>query len=37
MRDQMGGYETGLWVPVVMEVVAVVLIIDTMRRVEGRE
>lgn len=37
MRDQLGSYETGLWVPVVMEVVAVVLIIDAMRRVDGRE
>jgi len=31
MRDQMGGYETGLWVPVVMEVVAVILIVGAMR------
>lgn len=31
MRDHVGGYETGLWVPVVMEVVAAGLIVGAMR------
>ena len=31
LRDQTGGYETGLWVPVAMELVAASLIIGAMR------